>query len=148
MSTYWQVLWWDYPSAQVLTYKNAHTHARTHTHTHQQWGSGVSGTCLHTCRVPCICLPCQQQTTHIQKKTKHKSTQSYSLEAGLEPAQALMCVFKSHTHWDYCPPGLECQNECRDTVHVYVQVCVCMTIYPNCWQIEGAYKKIKHSIRS
>lgn len=36
MSTYWQVLWWDYPSAQVLTYKNAHTHARTLTHTNNE----------------------------------------------------------------------------------------------------------------
>lgn len=147
MSTYWQVLWWDYPSAQVLTYKNAHTHARTLTHTNNeaQVFLGLAYT-LAVCHVSVSRANSRQHT--YKKKTKHKSTQSYSLEAGLEPAQALMCVFKSHTHWDYCPPGLECQNECRDTVHVYVQVCVCMTIYPNCWQIEGAYKKIKHSIRS
>lgn len=109
---------------------NTGTHLQnTHTHTDNeaQVFLGLAYT-LAVCHVS-VSRANSRQHTH---KTKHKSTQSYSLKAGLEPAQALMRVFKSHTQWHHYPPGLECQNERRETVRVYVQVCVCMQIYPNC----------------
>lgn len=122
INTQWQVLQWGaHPSTREPTY----THTQD-SHTRKHWGSGVSGTCLHTRHVPCVWLP-PLPTAH--NTHEHKSTQSCGLEAGLEGTRTHTNLHANLTHsdtiipWPWMPKWVQGSG---------TYVCVSVCIYSMC----------------
>lgn len=130
INTQWQVLWWgDHLSTWEPTY--THTYTQTHKHIYTNTGAQVFLGLAYTLAMchASGCLPCQQHTTHTKRSTKaHTHTAWRLVRVRTNP-----CMQTLHTV-TLLSPGLECQNEYREVVHVcvcvcaYLYVCICMCV--------------------
>lgn len=108
--------------------RGAHPSTRKPTYTHKRWGSGVPGTCLHTCHAPCVWLSplptAHKAHTHTDTHWGTKAdTHAAWRQVGSthRPIRTHTHACKPYTQWHYYPLALNAKMSAGKQ-----HVCVCV----------------------